>query len=52
MECLEDYITTDGRPYNNISMFKFTIADGKIKKVREYCKSRNLRGACKSADRR
>ena len=36
-ECRGDYITTDGRPYNNIYMFKFTVADGKIKKVREYC---------------
>ena len=37
MECRGDYITTDGRPYKNIYMFKFTIAKGKIQKVREYC---------------
>lgn len=37
MECRGDYITTDGRPYNNVYMFKFTIEDGLIRKVREYC---------------
>ena len=37
MECRGDYITSDGRPYKNIYVFKFTIVDGKIRKVREYC---------------
>jgi uncharacterized protein len=37
MECRGDYITTDGRPYNNVYIFKFTISDGKIRYVREYC---------------
>lgn len=37
MECRGDYITTDGRPYNNVYMFKFMIERGKIVKTVEYC---------------
>ena len=37
MECRGDYVTTDGRPYNNVYIFKFTIEDGRIVKAVEYC---------------